>query len=39
MKEEYAMIHNTKCTMKEVLLSIKEKYLQEGEGAMEEDND
>ena len=27
MKEEYAMIHNTKCTMKEVLLSIKEKYL------------
>jgi len=25
--------------MKEVLLSIKEKYLQEGEGAVEEDND
>ena len=33
------MIHNTKCTMKEVLLSIKEKYLQEGERAVEEDND
>ena len=32
------MIHNTKCTMKEVLLSIKEKYLQEGESAVEEDN-
>ena len=31
------MIHNTKCTMKEVLLSIKEKYLQEGERAVEED--
>ena len=33
------MIHNTKCTMKEVLLSIKEKYLQEGESEVEEDND
>ena len=33
------MIHNTKCTMKEVLLSIKEKYLQEGERAVEKDED
>ena len=33
------MIHNTKCTIRDVLLSIKEKYLQEGESADEEDND
>ncbi len=33
------MIHNTKCTIRDVLLSIKEKYLLEGERAVEEDND
>ena len=33
------MIHNSTCTMRDILLSIKEKYLQEGERAAEEDND
>lgn len=33
------MKQNTKCTMKDVLLSIKEKYLREGQRAVEEDED
>ena len=33
------MILNTKCTMKDVLMSIKESYLQKGETATEQDAD
>ena len=33
------MILNTKCTMKDVLMSIKESYLQKGETATEQDDD